>query len=823
MAFRNSAPGLLTALLWLMSASAASTDLVGYESTAYPERETTVAQIMGRPATLPLPLPVHQNECKGNVTDAPAEDAALDEHSQWVAPSVVAPESEPYAFPFSVASNFEMLSGMPQQIQDANGAVGPTQIMVALNSRIRVFDKISGEIGPLDTWTRTFFEDLFRADPNVRYDRLAQRWYVLGIGRVYPSASNTNPDLVFAVSDGPIITAATVWRFYRIDARNYYPSGAQCFIDFPSLGWDARAVYAGGNLVCSKNGGPWTPANSVIFVMRKTTILSSADPLVVTAFGLGFVGNPKAAVNDDPDAASGYFIASHPTQLYRVNDPGGTPTVTTLTVPGGPPFCTGTCGIQQKGSPELFHCGGTQEARIKNGHLFNVTRAGIDPENPDACGARAALRWYDFDLNESTSGAPSLHQWGTVLDQQWVDGDRDYFVPSIAVSGQDHLLIGASYSGIDDYIGIAAAGRLATAPLGTTSQPAALVVATTPFSFSSSSDARWGDYSYTEIDPDDDMTFWTFQSFCDGVDTMGIRAIRILPPPPAHPQSCSPPSVAHGRDAITVTIAATSTDGSAFFDPGPAFARRPAVAVSGDVSVSDVKVLDKTTLEITISTNEAAPGLQTITVTNPDGQSVTSASILEVLPPAPAVPSSLDATAIDPTSISVGWAAAAHATTYEVLRDSGAGSYQTIAVVPSTTHLDAAVQPGHAYAYRVRAIGAGGASQYTTPALATTISFTDATLVPHTTPIRATHVLELRHAVAAVHSLAGLGPVVWSRPLVTTGDIVRAAEISELREALAASLSHLGIPAPAFTDSPLSPRSTTISAAHIQQLRAAVR
>ena len=37
----------------------------------------------------------------------------------------------------------------------------------------------------------------------------------------------------------------------------------------------------------------------------------------------------------------------------------------------------------------------------------------------------------------------------------------------------------------------------------------------------------------TDVDPNDDMTMWTIQEFCNGTNTYGVRAVQLIAPPPA--------------------------------------------------------------------------------------------------------------------------------------------------------------------------------------------------------------------------------------------------------------------------------------------------
>jgi PKD repeat protein len=139
---------------------------------------------------------------------------------------------------------------------------------------------------------------------------------------------------------------------------------------------------------------------------------------------------------------------------------------------------------------------------------------------------------------------------------------------------------------------------------------------------------RWGDYSYTSVDPNDDMTMWTIQEFCDAANSYGVRVVKLFAPPPATPASTVPSSVMQGSNNVDVLVTGTQVGGSGFFDPGAGFSNRLSAAVNGGgVTVNSVTYSNPAiaTLNITV-TGGAALGARTVTVTNPDGQSVTSVS-----------------------------------------------------------------------------------------------------------------------------------------------------------------------------------------------------
>ncbi len=118
------------------------------------------------------------------------------------------------------------------------------------------------------------------------------------------------------------------------------------------------------------------------------------------------------------------------------------------------------------------------------------------------------------------------------------------------VSGQGHAALGCSIAGTSERINAFTTGRLAGDTLGTLRDGPG---GSTLLGYTASSTAynppsdpgggggrRWGDYSYTSLDPCDDMTIWTIQEYCNGTNTYGVRAVKLLAPPPATPSMSTP-------------------------------------------------------------------------------------------------------------------------------------------------------------------------------------------------------------------------------------------------------------------------------------------
>jgi hypothetical protein len=204
---------------------------------------------------------------------------------------------------------------------------------------------------------------------------------------------------------------------------------------------------------------------------------------------------------------------------------------------------------------------------------------------------------------------------------------------SIQVSGQGHVALGTSAAGSGDRINAVAAGRLAGDAPGTMRSATLLTNSSTSYNPNEGippGPRRWGRYSYTSVDPDDDMTMWTLQTYCQAANQYAVRAVQLLAPPPATPFSSSPATIAPGSASVNITLTGTSVDGSGFFDPGPGFSKHISATVSGGVTVNSVTYVSPTQLILNLNTTGAAIGKNNITVTNPDGQTATGQGVLHV-------------------------------------------------------------------------------------------------------------------------------------------------------------------------------------------------
>ncbi len=545
---------------------------------------------------------------------------------------------------------------------DTMGAVGPTQYVVMANGRIVSFNKLTGTADSvLDTTSNSFFQmdrtGCNTTTPRIRYDRLSGRWFMIMVTDCIPNR------ILIAVSNGGIIASPADFDFFHIDVATQAPiitdpnplfDPSTCMADFPTLGVDAHALYIGTNNIC---GGSYHSSDG--YVIKKSSLIAATPSLNVTVFRALETwdpsGVPQGVDNDDPAAAEGYFVRTSAVafaQLFlrRVTyDLSGIPSI------------SGDISISGVGNTSypipVPHQGGTTgdldalddrltSSQIRNGSLWTSHNIGVDssgavptdPLNID----RNGIRWYEItDL----AGSPGVAQSGTIYDST-ATNPKFYWIPSIMVSGQGHAVVGFNSAGANDYINAGVAGRLTGDTAGTMGAPL-LYTNNTSFAYNPASDTSsprlWGAYSHTSLDPEDDMTMWTIQEYCDAANSYGLQVLKIIAPPPATPSSATPSMITAGQASVPVIIGGTSSGGSGFYDPGAGAGFYHLSASITGVTVNSLTYTNPTSISLNLSTVGATPGLKSITVTNPDGQSVTTSNFIRVCPVITLGPSAIPA------------------------------------------------------------------------------------------------------------------------------------------------------------------------------------
>jgi hypothetical protein len=560
----------------------------------------------------------------------------------WPAPSagltpVLAPPSGGTNLPQTVGVSFlatQISDTIGYVPPDTVGSVGPTQVLVCSNGIIKVFSK-AGALGGLSTSTDNFFSSVRNgsstSDPQVKYDRLSGRWIVTIIN----VASHSNRVLI-AVSSGSTITNQSSFTFYFFQQDTVAPAGnTGNFADYPKVGADANAIVIGCNMFTSSSG---SYVGTTAWVVRKSSVLSGG-PIFATAFrglasgtGAGPFA-PSGVDNDDSAATFSYIVGVDNASfgllvLRRITNPGGSPTISgnlNVTVPSTvlPQSQPSAGGASLDALDDrLFACQihrnrASGVTSLWTAHNIEVNSSGV----ASTSGNRNGSRWYQVDNLGTT---PTLTQSGTLFDPA-ASNPRGYWIPSLAMSGQGHVVLGTSYANATvDHAGVATSGRLAGDPLGTVQAATLAVVSSTAYNVSP---ARWGDYSAVMVDPTDDQTMWAFGEYCNSTNSWGVRAIQLRAPLPAMPTSANPSTLTQGSTGVSVVVTGSSSSGSGFYDTEPGMNRILASFSGAGITVNSIVWNSPT--QITLNVDVAASsttGPRTLTVTNPDGQLSTSAS-----------------------------------------------------------------------------------------------------------------------------------------------------------------------------------------------------
>ncbi len=510
---------------------------------------------------------------------------------------------------------------------DSMGDVSPTQVVMTVNGRIKLFDR-AGNVGALNTTTNTFFNSVRNnsttSDPRCRYDRLSNRWYIVMV-----NTTSQNNRILIAVSNSGTITDATSFTFYQFNYATPTPAGsATAFWDYPTLGIDDNSVYLGGNIFDGSS------RQTDLFVLNKSQLL--AGTLSISVFrALGVSGSgafgpwtPHGIDNDNPTATEGYVLGSDINfygvlDLRRVTYSGGVPSISSnisITVPS----TSAPRAVPAKGSTvpldaldhrlfaaKMFYNRLTGVGTIWAAQDYGTTSSGVASGSPD----RTASRWYELQ-GYQTGQTPSLVQSGSLFDSA-ASSPVNYWIPSIAMNGQGYAALCCSAGGANLNANVAFAQRVPTDPLGSLQAP--VMITSSAFNYNiqtSGSSQRWGDYSHTSLDPSDGQSLWTFQEFCDANNSWGLRITQLFAPAPTV-TNLNPPG-AYPYDTVNVVVT-----GTGIFDGGSTFPNRLSAGVSGTgVTVNTVTFNSATqaTVNLTIAAG-AAFGGRTLTLKNPDGQS----------------------------------------------------------------------------------------------------------------------------------------------------------------------------------------------------------
>jgi hypothetical protein len=417
---------------------------------------------------------------------------------------------------------------------DIEGAAGPTNLVVTTNVTIGVYSKTScgvvSRVSLIDFFGAAFTipttQTIF--DPRVVYDPRSKRFIVTAESL---DSGNDDQFQYFAVSKDA--TGAHGWWLYRIviseGAKTFCKRNLTGFWDYPSVGYNARRWFITANDFASgepeESPNAATTDNGAILSIDKAPSLTGAPVKVRCFANLRFNIAPPLVLDTNlkafflsPGSGSGNALRRY---VVDTNFPSATQDTIAATPLIKIPAWSAAPNAQQPNGQTLDSLDGRfQSASIQFGtllwnvHTVNVTAfarwrlyklstsatAPIFTFTPSTVGAR-----NDFTFNPSVATRPGKGAKAFVTFSRTI--------PSNPKAGRAAMLMARGPNG-------AAAGWAST-PIATS--PAEYLFANgshtiTCNTWSPRFTCRWGDYSATQIDPQNPDQAWGFNQLITGGD-----------------------------------------------------------------------------------------------------------------------------------------------------------------------------------------------------------------------------------------------------------------------------------------------------------------
>ena len=677
-------------------------------------RDAIASGLLPAPAPI-IAAPLGEQQVIGNGN--PGRDVEFDA-PHWDAPQAVPPGFQAISLQDQAAA-FGSFSIPP----DTMGAIGPNHFVQIINGSVAIFSRSGVRLSHVSL--NSFFTVVVGGTtfprngafhPRVLYDRRSARWFATAMER--GALIGRDNDIILAVSRTAVPTG--IWDKYVIPVGDETSSaGTRFFTDYSTLGTDTNGVYFGMRIFATTVGGS-VSSSAKIAVTRRTPLLAGTPALgTVTQFSgiTDMFSSPQPAHNFDQgnSITRQFFVASSAfgfgNLVYRTlvwTWPSGS-SLSGLSTLATPTFAAPiSAPASGSGVPINVGDGRVQMAVIRGGRLWTCRNVGVNATGGAAGANRTGVEWFELQLGVESA---VVRQQGRVFDPA-ATGPRFYYYPSINVNGQGDAAMAFSGSRATEFVGAFTCGRLAAAPLNTMGMVAWLKPGEAAYQrLDGTSRNRWGDYSYTSVDPCDDQTIWTIQEYAESpANTWGTWVNRLLAPAPA---LNSRTAVIHtGQSNIGFTF-----NGRAFWDPGAGFPCRLRAQILGGaingITVNSVTLLSPTSVFVRLSAAvSASAGARDILLTNPDGQQAKLVGGLRV-DARPLAPERVSVTGLDSTTARLNWTdMSVTETDYLVQRRSGAGSYGNIAILAANanTFTNTGLTPGNAYFFRVLARNAAGTS-----------------------------------------------------------------------------------------------------------------
>jgi hypothetical protein len=416
---------------------------------------------------------------------------------------------EPAAAPVG-SVNFAGIAATGWIPPDCTMAVGPSHVLLSVNSSVAIYGKAGGPPllqRTLTQWFSNVVQGLTIFDPKALFDQHAGRWVLLAV------AFRQNPNrsvvlLSISASSDPLGS----WRNYVFNAMVDGATTTNNWADFPALGVDAQALYVTANMFAFGGG----------FQYAKIRVIPKAGP---------YSGGPAPFFDfvrmRNPDNTLAFTLQpchtfGAPMVEYLVNSrfpSGNSLTVWRITNPLAPLLTRASVTIapyslppnaDQKGGPPPLNTGDVRvlHAVFRGDSIWAV----FTTVRNWGAGNRASVHWVQ------------IRAAANALVQQGVFGARDfhYFYPAASPDNNGSMTLVFSRSGASQFGSIGFTGRRSTDPPGQLQPSVLLKTGAAHYqALDGGGRNRWGDYNGVAADPANPRVIWFYSEFASAVNTWG--------------------------------------------------------------------------------------------------------------------------------------------------------------------------------------------------------------------------------------------------------------------------------------------------------------
>ena len=378
--------------------------------------------------------------------------------------------------------------------------------MVTLNSEVSIQNKQGTTLSTtslLGFWNGLGgHTDIY--DPKLTYDPYDKRWFFVCCA----SRDATNSALLIAVSQTPDPTGG--WITYTIKAD----PGNKLWFDYPSLGFNRNWITVGGYLfkITGATGAADTVSRSRVWVLNKSVLYAAPSNINVPFFDQNSYFHISPAVTYSPTDNTQWLVSvfnpnsnnSGFLKLFSITGTQAAPVFNVgSTVNVGGSWSNGGVTGPQSGSATGLDLGDDRmlQSTFRSGTLWVGNTVCLPAASPTTCAAQVVA------INTATGTATE-----NIRTAANTNGSLMQAYPSITVNRSNDIFFGYS-----------------------TFRSNAFVTSTISYRrndgqgfffyyFKGGEDwyvnlnptsglNRWGDYSATYIDPEDDVTAWTIQEY----------------------------------------------------------------------------------------------------------------------------------------------------------------------------------------------------------------------------------------------------------------------------------------------------------------------